>query len=248
MVSRGIHVQNLTLTAGNKNILQNFSLDVSPGQIHALMGKNGAGKSSLAKAISGSTDYTVTDGTITIDGQNILGETPDNIAQLGFFMAFQSPPEIPGVTVANFIRAAIQAKQPPNTPFNAIQYYNDLYSKMDFLNIDRSFSGRALNSGFSGGEKKRCEILQMLMLRPKYVILDEIDSGLDIDGIRLVARAIETMRDGNFAAIIISHHNKLLDYISPDFVHVLSNGKIIKTGGMEVVEELEKSGYQFAQQ
>ena len=219
-------------------------MQVLPGEIHALMGHNGAGKSSLAKVIAGSSEYNITNGNITIDGESIIGKSPDEIAKLGFFLAFQSPPEIPGVTVANFIRAAIQAKQAPQTPFNAIKYYDSLYEKMDFLKIDRSFSSRALNDGFSGGEKKRCEILQMLMLRPKYVIFDEIDSGLDADAIKLVAKAINSMKSDNFSAIVITHHCKLLEYIRPNYVHVLSGGKITKTGGNEIINQIEKFGYE----
>ncbi|MDR1595692.1 MAG: Fe-S cluster assembly ATPase SufC [Puniceicoccales bacterium] len=238
-------VKNLKLSIDKKIVVDGLSLEISTGEVHAIIGKNGAGKSSLAKAIAGHPDYEVVSGDITVDGESVIGKQPDEIARMGFFLAFQNPVEIPGVTVANFIRAALQAKEHGTTSFNAIDFYKKLYEKMDVLGMEKSFSSRSLNDGFSGGERKRCEILQMLMLEPKYVVFDETDSGLDIDALKMVSAAINSMRNRNFAAMVITHHNKLLEYVHPDFVHVISDGKIIKSGGFEIIRNLEKFGYQF---
>jgi Fe-S cluster assembly ATP-binding protein len=240
-----LEVRNLRLSVASKVVLDGLSLKVFPGEIHALIGKNGAGKSSLAKAIAGSPDCDILDGDISIDGESVVGKLPDEIARMGFFLAFQNPVEIPGVSIANFIRAALQAKKNSTTPFNAVDFYKKLYEKMETLGIERSFSSRSINDGFSGGEKKRCEVLQMLMLEPKYAILDETDSGLDVDAMGIVASSINNMRGNNFAAVIITHHNKLLEYVRPDFVHVISGGRIAKSGGLDLIEMLEKSGYQI---
>ncbi|MDR2737411.1 MAG: Fe-S cluster assembly ATPase SufC [Puniceicoccales bacterium] len=242
---KSLEVRDLKLSVGNKVVLDGFSLRVIGGEIHALVGRNGVGKSSLAKAVAGCPGYEILGGDILMDGESVVGKSPDEIARAGFFLAFQSPIEIPGVSVANFIRAAIQARLPAGTPFNAVDFYKNLYAKMDILGIDRSFSSRSLNDGFSGGEKKRCEVLQMMMLQPQCAVLDETDSGLDVDGLKVVADAVNTMRSENFSAIVITHHNRLLEYVKPDSVHVISGGKIVLSGGIEIIGRLEKFGYDF---
>jgi Fe-S cluster assembly ATP-binding protein len=240
-----LEISDLELSVGGNTVLDGLSLQVGAGEIHALIGRNGVGKSSLAKAIAGCQGYEVRRGDILIGGESVIGKSPDEISRRGFFLAFQNPIEIPGVSVANFIRAAIQARLPKSTPFNAVNFYKNLCEKMELLKIDKSFTSRALNDGFSGGERKRFEILQMMMLEPRCAVLDEIDSGLDVDALKVVSSAVNGMRNGNFSAIVITHHNKLLDYIKPDFVHIISSGKIAVSGGIELIEELEKYGYEF---
>ncbi len=238
-----LKIENLHATIGDKEILKGLSLTVPPGEIHAIMGPNGSGKSTLAKVLSGHEDYVVTEGSVTLDGQNILEMEPDARARAGLFLAFQYPSEIPGVTIANFIRAALQARLPEGEELDAIAFYEELYEKMDLLQMNRAFTSRAVNDGFSGGEKKRCEILQMAMLKPKYAILDETDSGLDIDALKIVSHGVNAMRSGNFSAIVITHYQRLLNYIQPDYVHVLVDGRIIRSGGKELALELEERGY-----
>lgn len=238
-----LKIENLHATIGDKEILKGLSLTVPPGEIHAIMGPNGSGKSTLAKVLSGHEDYVVTEGSVTLDGQNILEMEPDARARAGLFLAFQYPSEIPGVTIANFIRAALQARLPEGEELDAIAFYEELYEKMDLLQMNRAFTSRAVNDGFSGGEKKRCEILQMAMLKPKYAILDETDSGLDIDALKIVSHGVNAMRSGDFSAIVITHYQRLLNYIQPDYVHVLVDGRIIRSGGKELALELEERGY-----
>lgn len=240
-------INNLSVSLKDRLILNDFSLEVPKGEVHALMGPNGTGKSTLAKVLAGHPDYTVTNGSVTIDGAEILGQEPDEIARQGLFLAFQYPSEIPGVTIANFIRAALQARLPEGAPFSATDYYKDLYKKMDLLKMDRSFTGRSVNDGFSGGEKKRCEILQMLMLNPSYAVMDETDSGLDIDALRIVSEGVNQLRSQNIGILVITHYQRLLDYIVPDKVHVMANGKIVKTGPKELALELEAKGYDWLQ-
>jgi Fe-S cluster assembly ATP-binding protein len=244
---KALEIKGLKLSVGGRIVLDGLSMRIPAGEIHAIIGKNGIGKSSLAKAIAGCPGYEILSGDVAIDGTSVTGKSPDEIARLGFFLAFQNPIEIPGVSVANFIRAALQARLPKSTPFNAIQFYGELYEKMAALSMDKSFSSRALGEGFSGGEKKRCEILQMLMLRPKYAILDEIDSGLDVDALKIIADAINSMRCENFGAIVITHHSRILECVGPDMVHILSGGVVAMSGGMELVYELERRGYDFVE-
>jgi Fe-S cluster assembly ATP-binding protein len=239
-----LEVENLRLAVGEKTVLDGLSLALRPGEIHALLGKNGVGKSSLARAIAGCPGYEISNGRIAVDGEDVAGKTPDEVAAMGVFLAFQNPVEIPGVSVANFLRAAIQAKFHGGTPFNAIEFYGHLHGAMDSLKIPRDFTARPINDGFSGGEKKRCEVLQLLMLRPKYAILDEIDSGLDVDAVGTIAGAIASLRGPQFAALIISHHSRLLELINPDRVHLLSAGRIVASGGMELVARIESLGYE----
>lgn len=238
-----LKIENLHARIAEREILKGLSLIVPPGEVHAIMGPNGSGKSTLAKVLAGHEDYTVTEGTVTLDGQDILAMEPDARARAGLFLAFQYPSEIPGVTIANFIRAALQARLPEGEEIDAIAFYEELYEKMDLLQMNRAFTSRAVNDGFSGGEKKRCEILQMAMLKPKYAILDETDSGLDIDALKIVAHGVNSMRDGKFSAIVITHYQRLLNYIQPDYVHVMVDGRIVRSGGKELALELEERGY-----
>ena len=209
------------------------------------MGPNGSGKSTLSKVISGHEGYRVTGGTITMDGQDLLGMSVDERSRAGIFLAFQYPAEVPGVSNANFIRAALQSRLPKGEEIDAVAYYKRLYSKMDHLEMDRKFTARSVNEGFSGGEKKRNEILQMMMLEPKYSILDETDSGLDIDALKIVAKGVNAMRSPERGMLLITHYQRLLDYIAPDHVHVMAGGKIVRSGGPELALELEKHGYDF---
>jgi Fe-S cluster assembly ATP-binding protein len=244
-MSSGLSVRQLQLQIEDRIILKEFSLEVPQGEVHVLMGPNGAGKSSLAKALAGHPDYHILQGDIYFDGISLRDQAPDAISKLGIFLAFQHPLEIEGLSVANFIRAALQAHQGPQETFSATDFYAQLYHHMDALHLDRSFSSRALNVGFSGGEKKRCEVLQMLMLRPRFAILDEIDSGLDVDALKTVADGINWLQEERkMGALMITHYPRLLQYISPDRIHIVLNGKIIRSGGMELIEELERGGYQ----
>lgn len=238
-----LEIQNLSVETAGKSVVNELSLAIADGEIHVIVGQNGAGKSSLAKSIVGHPDYKTVSGSINFNGTELIGKLPDEIARNGIFMAFQQPYEIEGVSVANFIREAIKSRLQPEDKFNAIQYYTDLYTTMATLSLDKSFSSRSLNVGFSGGEKKRCEMLQMLMLKPKFVILDEIDSGLDIDAIKMVAKCINSMRNATFSGLIITHNNKLLDYIDPNMIHVMSHGKIASSGDKSIISKLEKEGY-----
>ncbi|MGB0292039.1 MAG: Fe-S cluster assembly ATPase SufC [Luteolibacter sp.] len=227
------------------SILNGVNLDIPKGEVHAIMGPNGSGKSTLSKVIAGHEGYEVTDGEVTLDGENILELGVDERSRDGIFLAFQYPAEVPGVSNANFIRAALQARLPEGEEIDAVAYYKDLYEKMDLLEMDRKFTARAVNEGFSGGEKKRNEILQMMMLEPKYCIMDETDSGLDIDALKIVARGVNAMRTTDRGFLLITHYQRLLDYIKPDHVHVMADGKIVKSGGPELALELEEQGYEF---
>ena len=228
-------------------ILKGINLQINPGEIHAIMGPNGAGKSTLSSVITGKDEYEVTDGDIIFEGQNIIEDAPEERAQKGIFMSFQYPVEIPGVSVTNFIKAAVNetrnAKGLENLPPKEMLAL--VREKAAQLDIKKDFLSRSLNEGFSGGEKKRNEIFQMLMLNPKLAILDETDSGLDIDALRIVADGVNTFKNKDNAVLLITHYQRLLDYIKPDFVHVLANGKIIKTGDASLALELEEKGYDW---
>jgi Fe-S cluster assembly ATP-binding protein len=241
-----LHIQNLhaTLEDGTE-ILKGVTLEVPPGEVHAIMGPNGSGKSTLSKVIAGHEGYPVTGGSITLDGGEIAEMSIDERSRAGIFLAFQYPSEVPGVSNANFIRAALQARLPEGQEIDAVAFYKELYAKMDLLEMDRKFTGRAVNEGFSGGEKKRNEILQMMMLDPKYCILDETDSGLDIDALKIVARGVNSMRSPGRGILLITHYQRLLDYIVPDHVHVMAEGRIVRSGGPELALELEQHGYDF---
>ena len=238
-----LEIKDLHIAIGEKKIVKGLSLTINSGEVHAIMGPNGTGKSTLAKAIAGHPDYTITSGDVLLDDKSILDMEPDERARAGIFLAFQYPSEIPGVSIANFLRAGVQARMADGEELDASGYYKRLYSKMDMLKIDRKFTSRAVNDGFSGGEKKRCEILQMAMLEPKFALMDETDSGLDIDALKIVAEGVESMRGDKFGALMITHYQRLLDYIVPDQVHVMFDGRIVKTGYKSLALELEAKGY-----
>jgi Fe-S cluster assembly ATP-binding protein len=245
-----LEIKDLHVAIGDKPIVKGFSLVIRRGEVHAIMGPNGTGKSTLAKVIAGHPDYTVTSGDVLLDGKSVLGMDPDERARAGVFLAFQYPSEIPGVSIANFIRAAQQARLAEGEELDAAAYYKRLYAKMDLLKIDRKFTSRSVNDGFSGGEKKRCEILQMAMLEPKFALMDETDSGLDIDALRIVAEGVNAQRAGTNppGILLITHYQRLLDYIVPDFVHVMWDGRIVKSGDKSLALELEAKGYDWVKQ
>jgi len=240
-----LKIENLSASAGDDKILNNLNFSLPKGEVHAIMGPNGSGKSTLSKVLAGHPDYVVSEGTAKLDDIELLGLTPDEISRLGLFLAFQYPIEVPGVSIANFIRAALQSRLPEGQNFKAVEFYKELYQKMDELKMDRSFTSRSMNEGFSGGEKKRCEILQMSMLNPKYCILDETDSGLDIDALRIVSEGVNRMRGSDRGILVITHYQRLLDYIVPDKVHVMWEGRIVRTGDKDLALELEDKGYDW---
>jgi Fe-S cluster assembly ATP-binding protein len=243
-----LRVENLHVAIADQQIVRGLTLAVPPGEVHAIMGPNGSGKSTLAKVMAGHPDYQVTKGKITMDGEDLLAMEPDERARKGLFLAFQYPSEIPGVTIANFLRAALQARLPEGEELEATDYYAKLYEKMELLGMDRAFTSRAVNEGFSGGEKKRTEILQLAMLAPKYAVLDETDSGLDIDALKVVARGVNMMRGPQLGILLITHYQRLLNYIVPDHVHVIVAGRIVRSGGKELALELEERGYDWARE
>jgi Fe-S cluster assembly ATP-binding protein len=238
-------IKNLHVNIGDKEIVRGLSLEIEKGKVHAIMGPNGSGKSTLAKVLGGHPDYTVTSGVVLMDGENILEMEPDERARKGVFLAFQYPMEIPGVSIANFLRAAVQARMGEGEELEATEYYARLYEKMDALEMPRAFTSRSVNEGFSGGEKKRNEILQMAMLKPEYAILDETDSGLDIDALRIVSNGVNAQRGPDVGILLITHYQRLLDYIVPDYVHVMVQGRIVLSGGKELALELEEKGYDW---
>jgi Fe-S cluster assembly ATP-binding protein len=241
-------VENLHVTIAGKEIVRGLSLHLPRGEVHAIMGPNGSGKSTLAKVLAGHPDYQVTEGSVTMDGEDILAIEPDERARRGLFLAFQYPSEIPGVTIANFLRAAVQARLPEGEELEATDYYARLYEKMELLGMDRSFTSRAVNEGFSGGEKKRNEILQMAMLEPKYAVLDETDSGLDIDALKTVSHGVNSLRGPGIGILLITHYQRLLNYIVPDHVHVMVAGRVVRSGRKELALELEERGYDWARE
>ncbi len=238
-------IKDLHASIGERQILKGLNFEMKPGKVQAIMGPNGSGKSTLSKVIAGHPDYTVTAGEILLNGENILEMEPDARARAGIFMAFQYPSEIPGVTIANFLRAAVQARLPEGELIDAVEFYETLYAKMDMLEMKREFTTRFVNEGFSGGEKKRNEILQMAMLEPKFAILDETDSGLDIDALRIVSQGVNKLKGPHMGVLVITHYQRLLNYIVPDEVHVLMNGRIVQSGGKELALELEAKGYDW---
>lgn len=240
-----LKIENLSASVGDEKILKNLNFTLPKGEVHAIMGPNGSGKSTLSKVLAGHPDYEVSEGKAKLDEIELLGLTPDEISRLGLFLAFQYPIEVPGVSIANFIRAALQSRLPEGENFKAVDFYKELYQKMDDLKMDRSFTSRSMNEGFSGGEKKRCEILQMSMLNPKYCILDETDSGLDIDALRVVSEGVNRMKNSDRGILVITHYQRLLDYIVPDKVHVMWEGRIVRTGNKDLALELEDKGYDW---
>ncbi|MCK4562686.1 MAG: Fe-S cluster assembly ATPase SufC [Flavobacteriaceae bacterium] len=242
-----LSIKKLHAGIEGKEILKGINLEIKPGEVHAIMGPNGSGKSTLSSVIAGNETYQVLKGDILLDGESILDLAPEERAHKGIFMSFQYPIEIPGVTTTNFIKTAINAKRKAHglEDLPAKDMLKMIREKSELLEMDRKFLSRSLNEGFSGGEKKRNEIFQMAMLEPKLAILDETDSGLDIDALKIVANGVNKLRTKDNAVIVITHYQRLLDYIIPDFVHVLHNGKIVKSGGKELAHELEAKGYDW---
>ena len=253
-------IRDLHATVEGKEILRGVNLTVKQGETHALMGPNGSGKSTLANVIMGHPKYEVTQGEITFKGINILELSPDKRARLGLFLAFQYPSAVPGVSVGNFLRRAVEARREgynPNAPaaptgqspkrkgMPPAEFRKLLNDKMQILKVDNAFVGRYLNEGFSGGEKKRAEILQMAMLQPEMAVLDETDSGLDIDALRIVSEGVNALRGPNLGVLIITHYQRILNYITPDFVHVMYQGQIVRSGGPDFAKELEEKGYEW---
>lgn len=238
-------IKNLYASINGTEILKGVNLEIPKGEVHAIMGPNGSGKSTLSKVLCGHDAYEVTAGEAWIDGQNMMEMTIDERSRAGLFLSFQYPMEVPGVSNANFLRAAMQARLPEGEELDAVAFYKHLYKQMDFLSMDRKFTARAVNEGFSGGEKKRNEILQMMMLDPLYAILDEMDSGLDIDALKICAQGVNAMRSPHRGFLLITHYQRLLNYITPDAIHVMAEGRIIHSGGPELALELEEKGYDF---
>ena len=238
-----LEIQNLHVRIEEREILHGVDLKVDKDQTHALMGPNGSGKSTLANTIMGNPNYEVTEGKILFNGEDITEADPDERARAGLFLAFQYPATIPGVSVANFLRLAVNARR--EEPMKVKDFGKVLRENVDLLKIDRSFVSRYLNEGFSGGEKKRAEILQLAMLKPEIAVLDETDSGLDIDALRIVSEGVNALRGPNAGFLVITHYTRILRYVLPDFVHIMLNGRIVREGGSELADDLEEKGYDF---
>ena len=236
-----LEINGLRASVAGKEILTGLNLTIGPGEVHAIMGPNGSGKSTLANTLMGAPRYTVTGGAVRFLGQDLEGLAPDERARRGLFLAFQYPVAVPGVTVVNFLRQAVNAVRGEEVPVR--EFRQELFAKMEALRIDRDFARRYLNDGFSGGEKKRAEMLQLAMLQPRVAVLDETDSGLDIDALRTVADGVNALMHEEMGLLLITHYQRLLTYIRPQFVHVLIDGRIVRSGGPELAEELEASGY-----
>ncbi|EIE3873146.1 Fe-S cluster assembly ATPase SufC [Staphylococcus pseudintermedius] len=243
-----LEIKDLHVSIDDKEILKGVNLTINTGEIHAIMGPNGTGKSTLSSAIMGHPSYEVTQGEVLLDGVNVLELEVDERAKAGLFLAMQYPSEITGVTNADFMRSAINAQREEGNEINLMQFIKKLDKQMDFLDMDKDMAQRYLNEGFSGGEKKRNEILQLMMLQPKFAILDEIDSGLDIDALKIVSKGINEMRGEEFGSLIITHYQRLLNYITPDHVHVMYNGIVVKSGGAELAKRLEEEGYEWVKE
>ncbi len=239
-----INIQNLHAKIDNKEILKGLTLSIKAGETHAIMGPNGAGKSTLSYVIAGKPGYEVTSGTINFNGQNVLELAPDERAHAGIFLAFQYPVALPGVNVATFLRTALNAKRDESNQLDAVTFLKLARTKMAELKMNPDFLKRNVNDGFSGGEKKRFEMLQMILLEPSFTILDETDSGLDIDALKIVAEGANAMKNSKRSFLVITHYERLLRYIKPDYIHILANGKIVKSGGAELAKKLEKEGYE----
>lgn len=245
MAGSTLVIKDLHVAIEDKEIIKGLDLEIKPGEFHAVMGPNGAGKSTLASAIMGHPKYEITSGTVTMDGKDVLEMEVDERAKAGLFLAMQYPSEISGVTNADFLRSAINAKREEGNEIALMQFIKKLDKTMEYLEMDLNMAQRYLNEGFSGGEKKRNEILQLMMLEPSIAILDEIDSGLDIDALKVVSKGINAMRSNDFSCLIITHYQRLLNYITPDFVHVMIQGRIVKSGGPELAQRLEAEGYDW---
>lgn len=243
-----LQIENLHVSVEGKEIVKGLDLEIHGGEIHAIMGPNGTGKSTLASALMGHPKYEVTEGKVILDGQDVLEMSVDERARAGMFLAMQYPAEVPGVSNANFLRTALNARLGEGNEVPVLKFHRALQEKMKKLNIDPIFAERYLNEGFSGGEKKRNEILQMSMLEPRITILDEIDSGLDIDALKIVAEGVNTLKSPDIGFLIITHYQRLLNYVVPDHVHVMMQGRIVRSGGKELAEQLEAQGYDWLKQ
>ena len=241
-----LKIENLQVEIDGQEIVKGLDLEVGKGEIHAIMGPNGSGKSTLANVLMGHPRYEVTGGSITFEGEDVFELEPDERAKLGMFLAFQYPSEVPGVSVANFLRTAVNSVR--EEELSPMEMYRLIQEKMNVMQMDPRFAERYLNEGFSGGEKKRNEILQMLMLDPSLAIMDETDSGLDIDALQIVARGVNELRGPEFSAIIITHYQRILRYIEPDHVHVMLDGRLVTSGGKELADDLEEKGYEWVRQ
>jgi Fe-S cluster assembly ATP-binding protein len=241
-----LKIENLQVEIDGQEIVKGLDLEVNKGEIHAIMGPNGSGKSTLANVLMGHPRYEVTGGSITFQGEDVFELEPDERARLGMFLAFQYPSEVPGVSVANFLRTAVNSVR--EEELSAMEMYRLIQDKMKIMQMDPRFAERYLNEGFSGGEKKRNEILQMLMLEPKLAIMDETDSGLDIDALQVVAKGVNELRGPEFSAVIITHYQRILRYIEPDHVHVMLDGRLVTSGGKELALDLEDKGYEWVRQ
>ena len=242
-----LQIRNLHAAIADKEILKGIDLEIKKGEIHAIMGPNGSGKSTLSSVLVGNPNYEVTEGEVLFEGQDLLELEPEERAHLGLFMSFQYPVEIPGVSMVNFMRAALNEKRKAQglDPIPAAEFLKLMKQKRELVELDNKLASRSVNEGFSGGEKKRNEIFQMAMLEPKLAILDETDSGLDIDALRIVAKGVNELRSPENTTIVITHYQRLLDYIRPDYVHVLYKGRIVRSGGPELALELEEKGYDW---
>ncbi|HNZ00786.1 MAG TPA: Fe-S cluster assembly ATPase SufC [Anaerolineaceae bacterium] len=247
-----LEIRNLHVQINGKEILKGFTLDLPKGEVHAIMGPNGTGKSTLAYTLMGHPSYEVTEGEVIFKGQNILDLEPDERSRSGIFLAFQYPVAIPGVTVANFLRTAVNARRKAENPddkgISIPEFRRMLKDKMSMLKMDPAFAGRYLNDGFSGGEKKRAEILQMAVLKPEIAILDETDSGLDIDALRIVSEGVNTLRGPELGVLVITHYQRILNYIRPDVVHVMMDGRIVESGDADLAQHLEEHGYDWVRE
>ncbi len=247
-----LEIKNLHVSIEDKEILKGLSLTINQGEIHAIMGPNGTGKSTLAYTLMGHPNYKVTEGEIIFKGQNVLDLEPDERSRAGIFLAFQYPVAIPGVTVANFLRTALNARRraanPEDKGMPILEFRKMLKEKMDTLKMDHAFAGRYLNDGFSGGEKKRAEILQMAALKPEIAILDETDSGLDIDALRIVSEGVNALAGPDLGVLVITHYQRLLNYIKPNFVHIMLDGRIVESGGADLALHLEEQGYDWVRE
>ena len=241
-----LKIENLQVEIDGQEIVKGLDLEVNKGEIHAIMGPNGSGKSTLANVLMGHPRYEVTGGSVTFQGEDVFELEPDERAKLGMFLAFQYPSEVPGVSVANFLRTAVNSVREED--LSAMEMYRLIQDKMKIMQMDPRFAERYLNEGFSGGEKKRNEILQMLMLEPKLAIMDETDSGLDIDALQVVAKGVNELRGPDFSAVIITHYQRILRYIEPDHVHVMLDGRLVTSGGKELALDLEDKGYEWVRQ
>jgi Fe-S cluster assembly ATP-binding protein len=241
-----LKIENLRAEIEGQEILKGLDLEIGKGEIHAIMGPNGSGKSTLSNVLMGHPRYEVTGGSVTFEGEDVMELEPDERARMGMFLAFQYPSEVPGVSVANFLRTAVNSVR--EEELSPMEMYKLLQEKMRIMQMDPKFAERYLNEGFSGGEKKRNEILQMLMLDPKLAIMDETDSGLDIDALQVVAKGVNELRGPEFSAVIITHYQRILRYIEPDYVHVMLDGRIVTSGGKELADDLEEKGYDWVRQ